>query len=277
LRFIGPHAVNYMQDPKVYSKKVVQKLLAAFFLAAVAISLALAIARFSFRELLTTVENLSEPNEKLSMLNKVFEEITTLDQLQRAEAIENPRKPYQSFLEQSSSVNALIDSLRLLAWDTAQANMLGKMKDILKERNELFFSYLKVKANILENKDFAIQLDTLSAILQNQDLAIDSSIIKMHRKTITTYLPDTSARAKQEQQSFLRKLFSSKKKEKPKADTARIKVDQEFNFEVDTLAVARQNEALLAVEKRISAGSVKKCRIRNLSLFTPTVFSSISF
>jgi signal transduction histidine kinase/CheY-like chemotaxis protein len=239
------------ESNKLYPKKVVQKLLAAFLLAAVSISLALAIARFSFRELMTTVENLSEPNEKLTMLNKLFEEITTLDQLQRAEAIENPRKPYETFLQQSSSLTGLIDSLKLLHWQASQSNRLEEMKGILNDRNELFFSYLKVKADLLDNKDFAIQLDTLSAILQHREFAIDSSVIKTHKKTTTTWLPDTSAIKRSEQRSFLKKLFSSKKKAKAKAaaDSMRMRVDQQLEFEIDTIAVARQNEALIALEK----------------------------
>ena len=81
---------NHSHSPR----SVIRKILAAFFLAIVAVILAQNISRFSFRELLGTVEELSEPNEKLGLLNSVFHEITTLDQLQRAEAITNPNKPY---------------------------------------------------------------------------------------------------------------------------------------------------------------------------------------
>src|SRR5688500_16322369 len=102
---------------KHYLKAVIRKILAAFVLVSVAIFLALIITRFSFRELMTTVDRLSAPNEKLTILNGVFEEITTLDQLQRAEAIKNPHKPYNTFLEQSASLNKMIDSLKILPWD----------------------------------------------------------------------------------------------------------------------------------------------------------------
>src|SRR6187401_1631904 len=96
---------------KYHLKAIIRKILAAFVLVSIAIFLALAITKFSFRELMGTVHKLSSPNEKLTLLNSIFEEITTLDQLQRAEAIQNPDKPYQSFLEQSSALNSMIDSL----------------------------------------------------------------------------------------------------------------------------------------------------------------------
>ncbi|MGC1241993.1 MAG: ATP-binding protein [Chryseosolibacter sp.] len=229
-------------------RSVIRKILAAFLLAIVAVIAAQSISRFSFRELLGTVADLSEPNEKLVLLNSVFHEITTLDQMQRAEAITNPKKPYNTFLDQSTNVNALIDSLTRMPWDTSQSNRLIQMKDVLTERNKAFFSYLKVKAEILDNRKFSIQLDTLAAILTDDQMAIDSSLVTTEKKTITTYLPDTNRIKKQEHRSFLRQLFSSKKKREV-LDTPKIKVEEHYSVDVDTLAVARQNEALHEVEK----------------------------
>ena len=228
-------------------RSVIRKILAAFLLAFIAVILAQNISRFSFRELLGTVEELSEPNEKLGLLNNVFHEITTLDQMQRAEAITNPRKPYNSFLNQSSKVNLLIDSLIEMPWDTSQLSRLSKMREVLSERNKLFFSYLKVKAEILDNRKFSIQLDTLGKILMNDEMAIDSSLIKTQKKTITTYLPDTNRIKKKEHRSFFRQLFS--KKPKQPLDTPTIRVEEHYSVDIDTLAVARQNDALLEVEK----------------------------
>lgn len=229
-------------------RSVIRKILAAFLLAFVAVVLAQSISRYSFRELLGTVEELSEPNEKLGLLNSVFHELTTLDQLQRAEAITNPRKPYTSFLNQSGNLNRLIDSLTNMPWDTSQLNRLMQMKGVLHERNKLFFSYLKVKAEILDNRKFSIQLDTLASILMDDQMAIDSSLITTEKKTITTYLPDTNRFKKKEHRSFFRQLFGAKKNKAP-VDTPTIKVEEHYSVDVDTLAVARQNDALLEVEK----------------------------
>jgi signal transduction histidine kinase/FixJ family two-component response regulator len=232
---------------KHYLKSVLQKIFAAFILVSVAIALAMAIAQFSFRELMGTVEALSAPNEKLTLLNSLFEEITTLDQAQRAEAIKNPNKPYHTFLEQSITLNTMIDSLEKLPWDTAQLTRLEEMKSVLTARNKLFFSYLKVKANLLDNRDFSVQLDTLTAILQNDQLTIDSTLVTTQKKITTTYLRDTLPLQKPDQRSLLKKLFSRKKA--PILDTPRIKVQEELSVMVDTLAVARQNEALREIEK----------------------------
>ncbi len=229
------------------SRSAIRKILAALLLAFVAVIMAQSISRFSFRELSGSVKDLSAPNEKLGLLNSVFHEITTLDQMQRAESITNPNKPYNSFLNQSGKLNGLIDSLIQMPWDTSQLIRLIQIQDVLSERNKLFFSYLKVKADILDNRQFAIQLDTLAAILTNDQMAIDSSLITTGKKTITTYLPDTHQINKNEHQSKLRQLF--KRKKRYPIDTPQIKVEEHYSVEVDTLAVARQNDALLEVEK----------------------------
>ena len=195
----------------VNPRSATRKILAALLLAFVAVILAQSISRFSFRELLGTVEELAAPNEKLGLLNSVFQEITTLDQMQRLEAITHPNKPYNSFLNQSNTLNLLIDSLATMPWDTSQLTRLVEMKDVLSERNKLFFSYLKVKAEILDNRQFSVQLDTLAAILTNDQMAIDSSLVTTQKKTITTYLPDTLRIKKAEQRSKLRQFFGKKK------------------------------------------------------------------
>lgn len=235
-----------------YLKGVFRKILAAFVLVCVAIMFAAFITRFSFKEIMHTVDELTSPNEKLSLLNNVFEEITTLDQVQRAEAIKNPHKPYDTFLEQAATLHKMIDSLKSLSWDKAQVQRLDQMKVILEERNELFFSYLKVKADLLDNRDFSVQLDTLAAILQNEELSIDSAVLKTHTKTTTTYVKDTASLKKGEQRSLLRKLFSKKKK--TAVDTPTIRIDREQRVvEIDTIAAGRQNQALVEVEKIMRA------------------------
>jgi signal transduction histidine kinase/DNA-binding response OmpR family regulator len=239
----------YMRSTGKHSfKGLTKKVLAAFALGSIAIVLALVITRLSFKELLTTVQELSTPNEKLNILNRVFEEITTLDQTQRAEAIKNPSTTYETFIEQSNSVSLLLDSLQQQDWDTVQLSRLAEMEEILSQRNEIFFSYLKVKAEILNNREFSTQLDTLSAILQNDHLTVDSALIKTNKKTTTTYLKDTTQNAKKQQRSLLKKLFARKKNKAP-SDTTTIKILEEYSVSVDTLAVARQNDALIALEK----------------------------
>ena len=237
------------QTSKHNFKSVIRKILAAFLLLTVAIFLAVTIARVSFQELMGTVDKMSEPNQKLLILNSLFEEITTLDQNQRAEAIKNPHKPYQTFIDQSLTITSMIDSLLAMDWDKSQKKRLATMKNVLNERNELFFSYLKVKANLHDNKEFSGQLDTLEAILQADDFTIDTTLLQAHKKTTTTILKDTAAATKTDQRSLLRKWFGKNRKKKAAIDTPKIRVQEELSYVLDTAALARQNEALKEIEK----------------------------
>lgn len=233
---------------KLQPSSVKGKVLAGFSLAFVAILLALGISNFAFRNMLETVDELSAPNERLSSLNRVFQEITTLDQLQRAEAIKNPRKPYKAFLNQSKEAMTMIDSLMLLPWDSAQHMRLASIKDILKKRDRLFFSYLKLKSKMADNKSLSKKIDTLSTIIETKKIEIDTSVVTTQKKTITTYLRDTIQEPKKDERSFIGKIFS-KKKSAPAEETTRVKVQEELSVSVDTLAVAKQNKALDEVEK----------------------------
>ena len=216
-----------------------RKIIAAFLLAVTAIIAALLLTRFSFNKILGTVRQLSAPNEKLTQLNKVFTEITMLDQQQRAEAIQNPQKPYKYFLDQSGFLHAMIDSLRMLPWDDVQQKRLNSLQGILNERNQIFVSYMKVKAELADNKEFSGQLDTLAILLKESQRTADSSIVTTEQKKITTILPDSSQQiAKAADGNFLKRLFARKKKK----DAATLKVQEELKVKIDTVTVARESE-----------------------------------
>jgi signal transduction histidine kinase/CheY-like chemotaxis protein len=214
---------------------VKRKIVAAFILAVTAIIAALLMTRFSFRRMLETVHHLTEPNVKLVQLNKLFAEITMLDQEQRAEAIQNPQKPYKYFLDQSGYLHLMIDSLKFLPWDSVQRQRLNSLSSILNERNQIFVSYLKVKADIADNKEFSNQLDTLAILLKESQRSYDSSIVTTEKK-LTTVLDSSVAAAQEENDGFLKRLFSKKKKKDPVVQ----KVQEELKVKIDTISVARE-------------------------------------
>ncbi|MCD9014540.1 ATP-binding protein [Parachryseolinea silvisoli] len=222
------------------------KVLAGFFFALIAIMLALGITHFAFRTMLSTVDELSEPNEKLTALHTVFQEITTLDQLQRAEAIRNPYKPYRAFLSQSKTVAAQIDTILAMPWDTAQHSRISEMKQVLKQRDKLFFSYLRLKLRLAANRQYTERLDTLAVIL---DQGGDTSVVTTQKKTTTTYWKDSTVASEKDKKPARFRLFGKKKNTAATPETQHVKVEEELSVQVDTLAVARQSNALEEVEK----------------------------
>jgi len=234
----------YFKD-KLHPNSVKRKVAAGFGLFFVAILIALGITRFGFQEMLTTVNQLSEPNPKLNSLNQLFQDITRLDQLQRADAIKNPRKPYDAFLSQSKSMVDKIDSLRLLPWDTAQHKRLLTMKNILNKRNRLFISYLKLRSDLINNTKMSYRLDTLSRIIESEKIKLDTNVVTTEKRVVTTYKKDSVIEQKDER-SRIAKLFGKKKK---LADTAKFEIEEAVSLTIDTLSVARQNKALEEVGK----------------------------
>ena len=225
---------------KLHPNSVTRKVLAGFLLVFVAILLALGITRFGFQEMMSTVDQLSAPNEKLQSLNRIFQEITRLDQLQRADAIKNPQKPYDAFLIQSKSMVDKIDSLRLMPWDTAQQVRLLSMKNILNKRNKLFISYLRLRSDLVNNKVMSYRLDTLSSIIESEKIKVDTNVVTTQKRVVTTYTKDSVIEQKDER-SRIAKLFSRRKKA---PDTTQFSVEEEMSVIIDTLSVARQNKAL---------------------------------
>lgn len=233
---------------KLYPRSVKGKILAAFLLAFVAFLVAFSISRLAFTDMLGKVEELSEPSGKLTLLNKVFQEVTTLDQMQRAQALQNPRMPHSAFLSQSQRTMNLIDSISLMEWDSAQLERISAMKHILHRRDSLFFSYLKLKSNLIDNRSLTRRIDTLSSILEKKKIEVDSNIVTTEKRTTTTYIKDTTKR-EVDDRSFLGKLFGKKKKPEMDSEPVQMQVEEEFRVVVDTLLVANQNKALEEIEK----------------------------
>lgn len=231
-----------------YPRAFTRKIVAAFALAIIAIALAFGITHFAFRDMLSTVEELSAPSGKLTLVNRAFQEITTLDQLQRAEALRNPKATQSAFLNHSQRTTSLIDSMLILDWTAPQAERIHSMKEILHYRDSLFFSYLKLKSSLIDNKRLTQRIDTLSSILEQKKIAIDSSIVTTEKRTTTTFLPDTVEPVKDER-GFFGKIFGGKKKKAEEPQRPQIHVKEELSVTVDTVTIARQNQALEEVGK----------------------------
>jgi len=231
-------------EDRSFLKPVRGKVIAASLLACIAIGLALAVTYFSFYGLLDKVDELSIPNDKLKSLSTLFQQITRLDQQQRADAIKKPKKSYREFVKESESLVSTIDSLHRMSWeDKRQEERLEAMKRILRKRDFLLIEYLKLKSDFVFNKKYSNQLDSLADILTQNKPATDSSVKTTQKKTITTtYLPEKE----EKKTSFFSRVFGGKKKEDAKAEN-RIEVKEEISVQVDTLAIAQQDSAILEV------------------------------
>ncbi|NJM26923.1 MAG: hypothetical protein HC859_17075, partial [Bacteroidia bacterium] len=227
---------------KTIARSVRGKVIAAFLLGCATIGVAIAISYFSFNELMGTVDHLSTPNKKMLVLNNLFHKITQLDQKQRADAIANPGKTYNSFLSESQSILESIDSLRTMDWSSDyQLERLSTMEDILHLRDRRYIRYLKARSEFVYNEKFSRQLDSLANILALTQLPGDTSVRTTEKKVTTTTYPAEE----KDEGTWLGRLFSKKKT--TDVPETKITVQEEVTQKIDTLSVARQDSAIQQV------------------------------
>jgi len=138
------------------------------------------------------------------------------------------------------------------------------MKKILRERDKLFISYLKLRAQLLNDHELSEQLQVLNAAIAQNSTQADSNVITTEKKvTTTTIVPIDSMletpEAKDEKKSIWDKLFGRKKAAAPQPLQKLIK--EELNIKIDTLStikedtlIARLGEAMQAIETKRQTG-----------------------
>jgi len=238
---------------KSFYQSIIKKIIAAVVIGGIAMFLSGEVIRVGFQEMLETVNKLSRPNYKLRVVNKLFHDITNLDQLQKVHALKNPDKPYADFKKGSGSLLQTIDTLReLSAGKIVQIHRLDSMETILHTRDKLFGDYLTLRKDFVRNKALSKRIKAASKYIANIKPQVDSSVITTNQKiTTTTIVPtetDSIIIERKPKRSFLGRLFGIQKAEP--LPTALKHVEQELKVQVDTLTtVANQDSSLLELEK----------------------------
>ncbi|RXF69700.1 ATP-binding protein [Arcticibacter tournemirensis] len=224
-----------------------RKVIIAFGVGLLALILAWAVSKIAFKEMLATVQSISTPDEKLKIVNDLFRDITKLDQLQRSQAFQRKPGSYKVFLKESDSLRATMDSLRrLYANDGVQVRRIDKMKSLLRERDRLFMSYIKVREGLVNGRDFANQLSSLSGLIDKSSSEIDSTIVTTEQKFSTTRVAEQDDGRKNRDRSIFNRIFGRKK-----SDKSPEVVKEEVSITVDTLARANSDSVIHAMEKAV--------------------------
>ncbi|MDQ3290212.1 MAG: ATP-binding protein [Bacteroidota bacterium] len=242
---------------KFFLQSIRRKVIAAFLIGALAIGLSWIVTRVGFEEMLSTVNRLSTPNNKLKVVNTLFRSITQLDQLQRVQAIKSPDKPYAAFKKGSDYILKTLDTLRSLsANNPLQVQRMDSMKMILKSRDKLFLDYMKLRKDLVHNEALSKRIHAVSNyIVKNNKPKIDTSIVITNQRYVTTttvptiepVIVEQTVKKKQKKPSFFGRLFGSRKSEP--LPPALKQVEEELKIQVDTLAVAKQDSSIWKIQK----------------------------
>jgi signal transduction histidine kinase/FixJ family two-component response regulator len=232
-----------MAKEKTFTQSVKGKIIIASVLACAALFLAWGTSKLAFEEMLTTVENISSPSERLRIVNSLSLKIISLDQLQKSQAFHNPGN-HKIFLKESKQLARSIDTLRgLYQGDKAQLERIASMKNLLKERDRLFVNYIKVREGFLNSESFSEQIQSLNALVEENSRKTDSTIQKSEKRTLTTTIYNLEEKPKAaEPKGFFNKLFGKKKTED--SPSGMNIINEELDVSIDTVELAKQDSIL---------------------------------
>ncbi|MCZ4242890.1 hybrid sensor histidine kinase/response regulator [Pedobacter punctiformis] len=231
---------------KRFFRAVKSKVIFGFLFACLALLLAWGISKFAFTRMLSTVEEISAPNDRLRIVNDLSHKIARLDQLQRDEAF-NKQGDY-SFLRESRKLRSSLDTLRkLYVGDSAQLARIKSIKNLLTDRDKQFVNYLKVRETLVNTKSFSEEVQKLNELVAKRSIQTDSAVLTTETTTSTTTVaPDEEAKSR----GFLSKLFGKKK-----SDVYKI-INEEFKVKRDTLNAKAEDSIMKSM-----TGSLKNIEL----------------
>jgi signal transduction histidine kinase/CheY-like chemotaxis protein/HPt (histidine-containing phosphotransfer) domain-containing protein len=225
------------------------KIIMGFFLASLALLMAWAVNKIALQKILTTVENISTPNDRLRMVNSLSHQIASLDQVQKNRALKDPDN-YNVFFKESKRLKLVVDTLkRLYAKDSVQLRRLVSIQRLLGVRDKQFVEYLKVREGLINNKSYADEVDKLNDMVSTRYRGADSAILTTKTTTSTTTLAPETEKSK----GFLSRLFGKKKAEVYKIISEELQVKRDTvsglsedsiirNMEVSLKAIAQEQQ-----------------------------------
>nr|WP_121270687.1 ATP-binding protein [Pedobacter schmidteae] len=240
-----------------FLKAIKGKIIIALLLGCFALFMAWGVSKVAFKEMLTTVENITAPSEKLRVVNAISRKIGNLDQRQKKQAFNDPGN-YNELFKESRQLRLVLDTLAgLYTDDSVQLNRILTIKKLLRERDKQFINYLKVRERLVNNRSFSAQVKNLSAIVARGSEQADSTIVATEQKTSTTTIYPTEERPR----GFFSKIFGKKRTNE---EDNGVKIVNEEKVKRDTIALsaeARMTKNLEASLKVIE----KEQRIKNES------------
>jgi signal transduction histidine kinase/DNA-binding NarL/FixJ family response regulator len=242
--------MSSVQKAGKHSKSIARNVIFAFLLAGAAIFVSWHLTRGIFMRMLQTVHSLAEPNPKLQFVNSLFREVVLLDQLQRAQALSTD-KPYHLFLKESQHVQLMLDTLRVISNDNpGQLPRIDSMKTLLRERDRLLLSYLKLRSDFIRNDTLSVQIRKLSELLAADKSRFDSSVVTTEKK-VTTIIEPVDSIIPESRQSFWSRLTGRKKE--PEVVRMQRLIREDLNIHIDTLAIAKEDSLIQEISSGIAS------------------------
>jgi signal transduction histidine kinase/CheY-like chemotaxis protein/HPt (histidine-containing phosphotransfer) domain-containing protein len=229
------------------------KVISGFILAIFLTVSVCAVTYFSVKKLLEKVESLSEPNDKLTRLNKLLADIYQLD---KAKGIIPDENDSSEFIDYRFKIQGHIDTLKSMAKDTIEINQINAINYDVSELIGVYNGLEEVKNNLL-NRNFSKEalknietkikrkeelnrLQSLGRIRLQYDLKTSPpSDNTIKKDTQTKNSPPINVLTEKERQN-MRDLFGLLKVNLERSDTTRL----DDNSASDSMLYAVRNFVL---------------------------------
>lgn len=238
------------------TESVRRKVIFVFVSCAIALVLAWIISRVAFTEMMDTVDSITTPDPKLERVSRISRDIMRLDQLQRSQAFLENGTSYKSFSRESAKILLSLDSLsQSYEGSSVQQARIDSIKMLLRQRDNLFKSYVKVREKVVDSREFSEQLQLLSDIFYEP--GPDSKVVTTERKRRTTTIAgDTSTVSTvpidSDDRGFFSRLFGRKKQEQPlPVVEERRMVQEELETVVDTIHAMQRDSTLARIDSAV--------------------------
>lgn len=254
-----------------FLKSVKGKVIFGFLVGVAALTASYFISKDAFDEVEEMVYQIATPDERLRLINEVFQDILLLNQLQtELQTIANSarraetRKAYQTH---SDLLRARLDTLAMeFSASPGQLVRLDSIRFMLDKRASILDAYLRERRGMMTNSDLQRKADSLSVIIATSpDVLRDSTIIKTEKLTTTTITttvdkePTAIAKVDSEEEDkkgFWGKLFKGKKPKEDELipDEKPVVIKQEeVKVSIDTLTIAANDSAIQKVGEEVKS------------------------
>jgi len=257
------------QKEEGFQRFTMGKVIMALLAGCIALFLSWEVSRMAFQEILKNLENLSKPVETLHIVNKLFRDITVLEQLQRSQALKSKGKAGYSdslVLRESVDLRRSLDVLqKRYSGDSSQTARINSMKEILDQRDSLFNNYITVRQGLVSGEELVIQLSELTDIYSNSPVKSERIITTEKRISTVTVTPKDTVVPK-ENKGFLGRIFGKRKSAAPAAEASSAGniVEQRVEVDVKTDTLAKgAGDSLKHELDRARRSIVRKQKIRS--------------
>ncbi len=231
---------NIQQDNAIAGKAV-----AIVVIAIAAVLLSVAIARVTFTRILPTVNALSQPDKKTSLIASLFSEAAILGTLQNY--AERNASGYDAHLNVVQRMNVMLDSLRILtANDALQSDRIDSMKLLISKRKKYYETYILLRDRLNKSDTISEKVDDMSALIVQVRPMLDSPRIITTKETriVTDTISVPKGRS-----SFWSRLTGKKNTEEK---IIKQRVEEVLNIHIDTAATLAKADSLVALNAQIA-------------------------